>query len=142
MKSSQTYRVLIADDSPVVQDALSASVGAMPGLRIERQAFTGRETIAAIRATQPDIVLLDVEMPEGGGLDVLAAIRDDAHRPLVLVLTFHPEDFFRARCRELGAHGFFDKTKDIGSLFATLAEIGRGELTLAEAMQRGRGETP
>ena len=142
MKTNRTYRVLIADDSRAVQSALSASVSAMPGLCVEPPAFTGREAVAAIRATQPDIVLLDVQMPEGGGLEVLAAIRGDAHRPLVLVITFHPEDRIRARCLELGAHGIFDKTKDIGALFATLAEVGRGELTLAEAMQRGRGETP
>lgn len=132
MKSEHPLRVLIAEDSPAVQDTFARTINAIPNVRVETQAFTGRAAIAALRKTRPDIALIDLSMPDGSGFEVLETIRRDEEGPLLIVITFHSEAMIRARCFELGAHLFIDKADDTDKLFDLLARLGSGEATIEE----------
>ena len=85
MNPQRTTRVLIIEDSQIVQAVLARNLSAIPSVEVAGVACTGRSGINAIRELRPDVVLLDLTMPDGTGLGVLTAIREDEHRPLLIV---------------------------------------------------------
>jgi DNA-binding LytR/AlgR family response regulator len=78
-------RVLIADDEPIAREILREHVEAIPSLEIAGEASTGKETLARIIDLKPDVVLLDLQMPEMDGLTVVRSLR--AERPLIIFVT-------------------------------------------------------
>jgi DNA-binding NarL/FixJ family response regulator len=115
--------VLIAEDSELLQELLVVSMAPLKEVAVLGQAMTGRETIAAVREKQPDVLLLDLHMPDGGGLQVLEALAADARRPRVVVMTFECDPLVRRRCRSLGAEMFFDKGEDPQVLVELLLKL-------------------
>jgi DNA-binding LytR/AlgR family response regulator len=79
-------RVLIADDEPIAREILREHVEAIPSLQIAGEASTGRETLERIIDLKPDIVLLDLQMPEMDGLTVVRSLRGE-RRPLIIFVT-------------------------------------------------------
>jgi len=88
-------RVLIADDEAVARKGLRTLLAAEPDVTIVGEAATGEETEALLRSTGPDVLILDVQMPQKSGLDVVAGI-DPASLPLVIFVTAHDEHAIRA----------------------------------------------
>jgi two-component system LytT family response regulator len=91
----QTVRVLIADDESVARKGLRALLAAEPDVAVVGEAATGEETEALLRSTEPDVLILDIQMPQKTGLDVVAGI-DPAALPLVIFVTAHDEHAIRA----------------------------------------------
>lgn len=112
-------RVLIADDSPLVIERVSAILAEMGEVEVVGRAGTVLETARAVRDLKPDVMILDLEMPDGSGLDVLAGIARDRLPPVVIVLTNHGTSQYRRRCLQSGAHFFLDKSVE----FDKLAEV-------------------
>ncbi|HEX5577581.1 MAG TPA: LytTR family DNA-binding domain-containing protein [Gemmatimonadaceae bacterium] len=88
-------RVLIADDEAVARKGLRALLSAEPDVTIVGEAATGEDTEALVRDTDPDVLILDIQMPQKTGLDVVAGI-DPAALPLVIFVTAHDEHAIRA----------------------------------------------
>jgi two-component system LytT family response regulator len=88
-------RVLIADDEPVALKGLRSLLASEPDVAIVGEAGTGEETEALLRSTEPDVLILDIQMPQKTGLDVVAGI-DPAKLPLVIFVTAHDEHAIRA----------------------------------------------
>ena len=88
-------RVLIADDEAVARKGLRALLATEPDLTIVGEAATGEETEALLRSVDPDVLILDIQMPQKSGLDVVAGI-DPAALPLVIFVTAHDEHAIRA----------------------------------------------
>jgi two-component system LytT family response regulator len=88
-------RVLIADDEPVARKGLRALLAAEPDLTIVGEASTGEETEELLRTVGADVLILDIQMPQKSGLDVVAGIDPDA-LPLVIFVTAHEEHAIRA----------------------------------------------
>jgi len=88
-------RVLIADDEAVARKGLRALLAAEPDVAVVGEAATGEETEALLRSTGPDVLILDIQMPQKTGLDVVAGI-DPAVLPLVIFVTAHDEHAIRA----------------------------------------------
>jgi two-component system, LytTR family, response regulator len=84
-------KVLIAEDEPLAADALAEWVAQMPQLALVAVCADGESALAQIRALQPDLVLMDIQMPGMTGLEVLKAIAGDAHRPAVIFTTAYDE---------------------------------------------------
>jgi len=80
-------RVLIADDSLLFRRSLNLVLEALPGVEVVGQATSGQQALEKIRELLPDLVTLDLEMPRMGGLEVLEILRNEAHRPAVLVVS-------------------------------------------------------
>lgn len=133
MHTTPPLTIVIIDDSGIVQDALARSLRTIPNVTLVGTAFTGRSGIAAIRKLLPDVVLLDLTMHEGGGLEVLKTIREDEHMPLMIVNTLHTEPIIRDRCFELGAHVFLEKAGNMQAIFDLIARLASGVLTLNQA---------
>ncbi|MBP7691059.1 MAG: response regulator transcription factor [Anaerolineales bacterium] len=118
-------RVLIADDSRAVRQSLARWLESVGTLEIIGQTSDGASTLDAIRAERPDVVILDLRMPKGNGLDVLEALRHAAHRPQVIVLTNFAFPQYRQLCLDAGATYFIDKSKEFDQLPQVLEQLSR-----------------
>ena len=105
-----TIRVVIADDHRVVRDGLCFLLGQEPGVEIVGEAGDGRRAVDVVAATRPDVLLLDLYMPELDGHAVIAALRDSPHCPAIVVLTSAADDEHLVRAMHTGATSYLLKT--------------------------------
>lgn len=134
MSLSQPTRIYIAEDSEFLRDILVRSLDAMEGVEVAGHARSGAAAIAGIRATRPDLVLLDLSMPDGSGFRVLEALQPAGRRPFIVVLTMHTQAAFREQCQALGAHVFLDKASEIQRLLDALYELAGQDFELPELL--------
>jgi DNA-binding NarL/FixJ family response regulator len=102
-------RVLCVDDHPVVLQGISGLVGVQPDMEVVAQAVNGREAIEQFRQHLPDITLMDLQMPEMGGLDAIGAIRGEFPDARIIVLTTYAGDVQALRAIKAGARGYLLK---------------------------------
>lgn len=103
-------RVFLADDSELIVERLTALVSDMDGVSMIGSASDGEAAIAEITRLCPQMVILDLQMEKGTGIDVLKAIRDLVPKPVVIVLTNYAYPPFRAACLAHGASYFLNKS--------------------------------
>ena len=103
-------RLLIVDDSAAWRQRLAAMFSPVEGIEVVSQAQDAPEALALVRALRPEMVILDIQMPGGGGIDVLREVKRDYPKTVVVMLTSHPEPPYRQRCAELGADYFLSKS--------------------------------
>ncbi len=116
------FIVLVVDDSIVVRRRIVALLDeAAPGTLVV-EAADPEEGIEAFHRMRPDVVVLDLNMPGGSGLDVLREIRKVSPPRMVIVFTNHGEEHYRRHCLEGGADLFLDKSKDLPRLVEVLRE--------------------
>jgi len=117
-------KVVIVDDSAAVRERLIIMISDLPGLEISGQAEDAQEGIRLIRELKPDVVLLDIRMPEGSGFDVLACIRNGLQpKPCVIVLTNYPYPQYQKKCLENGADYFLDKSSEFEKIVEILQTL-------------------
>jgi len=109
-------KVFIADDSLIVQEHLVMILDELTEVEIVGQAETVAEAISAITKLQPDVVILDIRMPDGSGIDVLQTIKQDDPAPAVIVLTNYPYPAYRQKCLQAGADFFLDKSTEFDQI--------------------------
>lgn len=123
-------RLVIIDDHPIVRDGLKTYLELQEGLEVVGEAGSATEGLTCIRHQQPDLVLLDLQMPDENGLRVLAELQGLEPTPKVLVLTsFLEEDYLREAMR-LGAAGFLVKHAGPAALVDGIQAALRGELPM------------
>ncbi len=128
-------RILIVDDHPLTRDALATLLG-QNGFEVIGQAGDGNEAIESTRELQPDLVLLDLSMPELDGLEALPRLREAAHGCEVVVLTASgTEDNLLAAIRG-GAAGYLLKTESPERIVEFLNGVAEGEAALSGAIAR------
>jgi DNA-binding NarL/FixJ family response regulator len=116
------FTVLVVDDSIVVRRRIVALLDeAAPGTLVV-EAADPDEGIEAFHRMRPDVVVLDLSMPGGSGLDVLREIRKVTPPRMVIVFTNHIEEPYRRHCLEGGADLFLDKSKDLPRLVEVLRD--------------------
>ncbi len=126
-------RVFIADDSSAVVERLADLLEEVPGAQLVGQAGDVPEAIRSIQKTNPDAVILDLQMPGGNGLDVLRAIRVDHPYLLVLICTNYPNSEYRKECLSAGANFFLDKSSEFEKIAAILRELTHKETKISPA---------
>lgn len=112
MEETQTRRsrVVVVDNSPVLRKIIVEVLSALPRLEVVGQAGDGVEALAAVQKLQPDILILDIQMPRLNGLEVLKRLPKGGCR--VIMLSAHADEMYIEKCRELHAPHFFDKLND------------------------------
>lgn len=128
-------RILIADDVEPIRRRLAELLSEVPDVEIVGQSGSVQETMAAIRTLAPDVVTLDLSMPDGSGLDVLRQTRGEQPRPVFIVLTSFSVAEFRTEAFKQDAHAFFDKTREFGTAIELI-----GRLAERAAQQRNAGK--
>jgi DNA-binding NarL/FixJ family response regulator len=114
---SQPIRVAIADDHLLVLDGMRQALDALPDIQVVAVATTGDQLTTVITQTEPDVVLVDIEMPDKTGL---AALREIEDPPPALVVTMHTEAEYRERAAAAGAIGFLSKATPLPDLAAAV----------------------
>jgi DNA-binding NarL/FixJ family response regulator len=106
--ASRKVRALLADDSARFLEAARRFLTTQP-IEIVGEARMGREALDLVEALAPDLVLLDLEMPDLDGLTVLRSLRSRPGSPRIIVVTLHDQDEYRDAAAEAGADGFVAK---------------------------------
>ena len=109
-------RVFITDDSKIVVERLADLLKDVAGVEIVGQAGNALEAMLSIHLTNPDAVILDLQMPGGSGLDVLRAIRQGQPGLKVLICTNYAYPQYRDECLAAGATYFLDKSADFDKI--------------------------
>ena len=106
-------KVFIADDSKIFRDRLKEMLAELTEIEIIGEAENILETKKRIRKLNPDVVILDIRMPDGSGIDILKHIKKNNQVPAVIILTNYPYPQYRKKCMELGADYFFQTSDAI-----------------------------
>ncbi|NJN95244.1 MAG: response regulator transcription factor [Anaerolineales bacterium] len=109
-------KIFIADDSLIVREHLVTLLDELTGVEIVGQAGNVAEAISGIRSLRPDVVILDIRLPDGSGIDVLQNVKQDQPPPVVIILTNYPYPGYRQRCLSAGADFFLDKSTEFDQL--------------------------
>ena len=117
-------KVFVADDSAALRRRLTEMFSLIEGIEVVGEAQDAPEALASIRALQPDVVVLDIQMPGGNGIDVLREVKRDYPQTIVVILTNHADPQYRRRCMELKADYFLSKSKDSKLLIEIGEELG------------------
>jgi DNA-binding NarL/FixJ family response regulator len=127
-------RIGIADDHSVVRTGLRAMLDQEPGFEIVGEAATGTEAVELAVRLRPDVVLMDLRMPEIDGAAATARIREQVPEVQVLVLTTYDTDADILRAIEAGAAGYLLKDATRDDLLRAIRTAARGESVLAPAV--------
>lgn len=133
-----TTTVLIADDQPVIRDGLAVLIDAEPDMEVVGRAANGREAIGLARSTLPDVIVMDIRMPEMDGIEATAAIRsiDALAGTAILVLTTFQLDEYVFAALRAGASGFLLKDTPMPQLIEGIRVVARGDALLDPAVTR------
>jgi len=118
-------RLLLVDDQPAVLRGLGLRLALEPDIQIVGEASTGREALALALALSPDVVLMDVEMPEMDGIETAAALRAADSRSSVVILSIHDDPPTRLRALAAGAVAFVEKGGTTDSLLTAIRQAAR-----------------
>jgi len=123
-----TVRVLVADDQELVRAGFVAVLGTQPDFEVVGEAATGRAAVELVRAHRPDVVMMDVRMPDLDGIAATAEIcRDPQARTRVLMLTTFDLDEYVLAALRAGASGFLLKDAPRESLYAAVRTVATGD---------------
>jgi DNA-binding NarL/FixJ family response regulator len=120
-------RLALAEDHTIVRWALREALSKADDIEVVGEAGTAAETLAMIQNVKPDVLLLDITLPDRSGFDVLAELRSQDSSPLVVVLTWHTEPSYAARAIAAGAHGYVNKAVEPTALLESIRAVSRGE---------------
>lgn len=116
-------RVLIADDSEALCDRLVTMFSEVAGVEIVGLAKDVASGLDAINKLAPDVVILDMQMPGGSGIDVLRALKATQPAAIAIMLTNHPYPQYQQKCLEVGADYFFSKSTDAKRLLEVIGQL-------------------
>jgi len=121
-----TIRILLADDHPVVRDGLAAMLSTQPDLEVVGEAGTGAEAVAQAARLRPDVVLMDLEMPELDGIEAIRLLRAADPTVQVVVLTAFDTDDRIVGALQAGAQGYLLKGAPREEIFTALRTVSAG----------------
>lgn len=124
---AEAIRVLLVDDHPVYREGLAVLLGTVPDLDVVGTAGTGREAVAVAADLQPDVVVMDVQMPDMDGITATRMITTDSPHIGVVVLTMAEDDATVFAAMRAGARGYLLKGADQGEIVRAIAAVARGE---------------
>ena len=116
-------RVLIVDDSEALVQRLRSSLGEVAGLEIVGHADNATDAALEIRRAKPDVVILDIRMPGGSGIEVLEGLKKDPVQPIVIMLSNYSYRQYRTKCLQGGARFYFDKSHEFHKVAETLRSL-------------------
>ena len=116
-------KIIIADDSALLRERIKSLVLSVQKVKIVGEAVNGMEALKLIEDTDPDLVILDIRMPELNGIETLKKIKKSGSRTKVCMLTNYPYLQYRERCMAEGADYFFDKNHDFQKITEMVAHL-------------------
>jgi DNA-binding NarL/FixJ family response regulator len=137
-------KVLIADDHALVRDGLRHILQDADGFEVVGEARDGATTIALVRSTAADVLVLDLSMPGRNGVELIQQIRNEQSALRILVLTMHAEQQYAVRAFKAGASGYLTKESASAELVSAVTKVAAGgvyvSLAMAERFAQGLNE--
>lgn len=127
-------RVVVVDDHPVVRDGIVATLSAAPDLEVVGQAESGPEAVQVAAATRPDVVVMDLRMPRGGGVEAVREMKARGIGASILVLTTYDTDSETVAAIEAGATGYLLKDSSASRVVQAIRATAAGETVLSPAI--------
>jgi DNA-binding NarL/FixJ family response regulator len=118
-------KVYIVDDSLLLRDRLKTMLLESDGIEITGEADNPHDAVEDILRLNPDVVILDIRMPRGSGIDVIRAIKSANMFTVIIVFTDYPYRQYKTKCMNLGADYFFEKSEDFQKIPETLEQLAR-----------------
>lgn len=120
-------RILIADDHAVVRSGLRLLINSQKDMEVVGEARDGKEVLPRVQESQPDVALLDLSMPGGGGLQAIGLLRREQPAVRVLVLTMHDDPDYLRSVISAGGFGYVVKRSADSDLISAIRAVSRGE---------------
>ena len=136
-RSVVSARVLIVEDHPVLRSVIRVACESSDHLEVAGEAATGEEALEAYRASAPDLILLDLQLPDMDGLEVARRLRREAPQPpRILVLTGRSEEETVFECIRAGVDGYMEKTAGVRFITVALERLAAGERLFTPEQER------
>lgn len=129
-------RLMLADDHVVVRSGLRMLLQAREEIEIVGEAENGREAIEKVKVLRPDVILMDIQMPDINGIDATKRIKEVAPETSVLALTMHEDDHYFFEMLHAGASGYVPKRAAPDELVKAIQSVNRGEVFLYPSLQK------
>ncbi len=127
-------RILIVDDHPLVRTGFSQLIGDCPDLEVCGEAGDMAEALNQVDATSPDLVIIDLSLAGGSGLDLIERIRSRNKDTLMLVASMHDETLYAERVLAAGARGYINKQEAQDSIIRAIRQVLNGKVYLSQQM--------
>ncbi len=131
MPDRKPIKVMIVDDHPIVRDGMKNMLLVFEDLVFAGEAENGRAALACLHQSVPDVILMDIAMPEMGGIDATRAILAQYPQVKIIMLTSYPEDDLIQKSLQTGAMGFLLKNSTIEALANAIRSVYAGQPVLA-----------
>jgi two-component system response regulator DevR len=118
-------KVFLVHDPNAMRDRLTEMIAELPGFEVTMGSNESGETFEKILLNKPDVVIVDVQLQRGGGLNLIHRLSTCLPAPILIALASAASPLYRQKCMADGAKYFFDKARDQDALITTLAEINR-----------------
>jgi DNA-binding NarL/FixJ family response regulator len=129
---SAKRKVLVVDDHPVLREGLAQRINSERDLAVCGEAESARDALRAVANLQPDIVVLDLSLPNGHGLELIKDLKTLQPEVRVLVFTMHDESIFAERAIRAGARGYLMKQESPERLLEAIRTVLRGDYSVSE----------
>jgi len=134
---SRQRRILLVDDHAIVREGFAEIINSKPDLEVCGQANAAGRALEAVNRLRPDLVVVDLSLQGGSGLELIKQIKKlHPHLPM-LVLSMHDEALYAERCLRAGALGYVMKQEEAGTVMQAVRSVLRGEVHVSKAV-RGR----
>jgi two-component system response regulator NreC len=129
-----TLRILLADDHAILRDGLVSLINSQPDMRVVAEAGDGSEAIEAAKHTNPDVVIMDISMPNMNGIEATRALKTEHPQVKVLVLSAYDNQAYLRQMLEAGATGYVSKNLAARELIQAIRIVARGETYIDPAI--------
>lgn len=133
-KQTKKRKVLIIDDHPIVRQGLQQCLDQEDDLKVCGQLESGENALSTIEKTSPDLLIVDISLPDGNGISLLKKIRAQFPKIPSLVLSMHDESLYAERALRAGAKGYVMKQQPADTLLLAIRKVLDGEIYLSEKM--------
>jgi len=134
-------KVLVVDDSALLRERLISMISELPGVTAIGQAQDAREALNSVQKLIPDVVILDIRLSDGNGIEVLQKMKKDNSAAVTIMFTNYPYPQYRKKCQEAGADFFFDKSTEFHKITEVLKQIQESQGKVAESLKTRKNKT-
>ncbi len=127
-----TAKILIVDDHPAVREGLAVRISSQPDLKVCGQAADAAEAMNLVAAARPDVVVVDIHLKTGNGLDLIERIKAHDKSIRILVWSMYPDALYARRALHAGALGYINKENTTGRIVEAIRRVRDGKVYLGE----------